>query len=185
MERVIVAGTTKQLAATAPPAAPAAKQPDILPDGFVEIIAELDDAADDLRRINIVLQSLQLFGNCGNPQYEALANGILKNIAGRKKKIVLLTLKQMLGECRKREMITEGAMTATLDACDAHFEDIRGAVTGETADALASRRTQEQLAAEPQVTQDPEPAQPAPIGEDTVPPAPEVNDVADLAQQPA
>lgn len=179
LKEVIVAGTTKQLAAAPEAKAPAPPAPDILPDGFLEIITELDDAPDDLERINIVLQSLSLFQSCGNSTYEKLAEGILKSIAEGRKKVVMLTLKQMLGECKKREMIGEDAMTATLAACEAHFEDIRGAVTGEAAAALASKRAQElapeQEPAAPAQAQ-PTPEQP-PAAEPEVAAEPEAADV--------
>ena len=112
-----------------------AEDPDVLPDGFIDLIMELDSAADedhaDLARINVILRVIQLFANCGNRKYEMIANQVIRQITENKKKPVLYILKQILEECTNRKLIEEQSSIATYKAFDRHFDQVYETVTGE------------------------------------------------------
>lgn len=114
------------------------KQPEsedeILPEGFIELIMELDDAGEedepDLARINCILRVLQMFSNSETRKYQLIANQLIVQISENKKKPVMYMLKQILEECTKREMITAHSSVAAYKAVDRHFDQVHRAVNG-------------------------------------------------------
>jgi len=132
LKSVITAGGSskpKQLGAGSEQPKP---DPEALPDGFIELIMELDEADDDLTRINVVLRVVQLFANCGTRKYEMIANQVITQISGNNKKPVMYMLKQILEECTNRKMIEEQSSIATYKAFDRHFEQVYETVTGKS-----------------------------------------------------
>lgn len=129
IESVITAGAQARPRLSAgEPQAPA--EPDPLPDGFIEIIMELDDAETPLDRINVVLRTIQLFATCGIKRYEAIAAKAVTQMSENNKRPVMWLLKQILEECTNRKMITEESSIATYKAFDRHFQQVYETVTG-------------------------------------------------------
>lgn len=127
--------------------------PDALPDGFIELVMKLDEAGEephpDLARINVILEVLQLFGNCGTPKYEMIAKQTIAQISENKKRPVMWMLKQILEECTNREMIQEQSSIDTYKAFDRHFDQVFESVTGKKLDKPVAEAEQPPPPAEP------------------------------------
>ena len=144
------------------------KQPgsddEILPDGFIELIMELDDAGEedepDLARINCILRVLQMFSNSDTKKYQLIANQLIVQISENKKKPVMYMLKQILEECTKREMITAHSSVAAYKAVDRHFDQVHSAVTGKPGPGQIKENATEEEAPAPAPEQ-PQPAEEA------------------------